>query len=109
MRSGGGAERARQVAEFVEDIGSEAGQGGAVALGRDAGIERRNGFGNVGGERVGANLQFDDIGGRAVRGGRMAPLVAQGLNGSVNFRGIFRNERELLAVDFEGLYAVVRN
>src|SRR5690348_6716396 len=104
--SDGGAEPARDVAEFIHSIDRKAAQLRVVAgfaRGRRIGnrVQRSDGFAEVAGEGVDTELELDDAGRRAF--GRAAHLEAQTLNGGANFGGIFRNERQLLAIYFESV------
>ena len=65
-------------------------------------VERVNGFCDICGEGVDADLELDEIGGRAgVRGGG-AGAIAQRLNSGANTAGIGRGEREPLTIDLDG-------
>ena len=66
------------------------------------GIERANGFGDVGGEGVDAELEFDEVGRRPGGGGGRPRPAKQGVNGNANPAGIGRNELNFLAIDLEG-------
>ena len=65
-------------------------------------VERANGFCDIGGEGVDADLELDQIGGRPPSRGGGAGAIAQRLNGSANTAGIGRSEREFLAIDLDG-------
>ena len=84
-------------------------EGGTAGIGRNRGVERGDSSGEVGGEAVDANPELDDVGGRTRGRGWMAHLVAERVNGGANPGGIFGNEREFFAIDFEGVGAVAGN
>lgn len=82
-------------------MGREGGQAGAF-LGE---MEGAGSPGEVIGEGVETDLQFHKSRGSA-RG--PAHLIAQGLDGGADLVGVFRGERELLAVDLNGIAIDVR-
>ena len=95
---GFGFELPGEGAHFVGDVGDETAMG-IAAFQR---VERANGFGDVGGEGVGAELQLDQIGRRPDGGRRRPRPAAQGLNGGANPAGIGGGEGEFLAIDLDG-------
>jgi hypothetical protein len=108
-RSDGGTELAGEIAEFVRGVDGEAAESSARALDGRRGLERGDGFGEIGGEGVDTDAKLDDVGGSTGGGGRMAHLVAQRLDGGANLGGVFGDERELLTFDFEDVGAVVQS
>jgi len=94
---------AGEVAELVHGVDGEAAEGGAVGIGRERGREGGDGLGEISGKRVGAELEFDDSGGRARGRGRMAHLVAECLDDGAEARRVFRSERNFLAVHFQNV------
>ena len=104
-----GVELAGEVAELVHGVNGEAAEGGAFGVGGERrGREGGDGFSAIGGERIEADLQFGDTGGRARGRRRMAHLVAEGLDGGAEARRIFRSERNFLALDLEGVVIDMR-
>ena len=93
-----GVQLARQGAELGGGVGDEP----AVGIAALNGVEGANGFGDIGGEGVDADLELDQIGGRAARSGGGTSAIAQRLNGGANADGVGRGERELLAIDVDG-------
>jgi hypothetical protein len=53
--------------------------------------------------------EFDEVGGRTCGRGRRTHPVAQALDGGADLGSIFRNQRELLALEFEDVAAVAGN
>lgn len=73
---GAGAELAGEAAKLLPGGIGENAEAGALVAGFRSGRQSAEGLGDIGGQRIEADLQFDDSGGRTRRGGRMVDLLA---------------------------------